>query len=238
VPTLLVHPVETLPGIGPTTGARLRSRGYESVGDMLWLLPRGYDDQRHPTPIHALRDGDYAVVEARVRTARSFPRGGRTGFEVRLSPLDVDSGQDGYQELKLVWFRAVPGLSQRYPAGRLVRVAGRVHDYRGVATMAHPETLAPDCLGTIEPRYPEVPGVRRKTLRRALRAAVDRAAAQVPDLIPERLRAELGASTVGEALRAIHVPDPVSFDPASSATLRNALSSLNGRSTLDLRSRT
>ena len=67
MPSLLDHPVESLPGIGPTTGAQLRQRGYATVGDLLWLLPRGYDDQRVPTPIHALCDGEYAVVEGVVR---------------------------------------------------------------------------------------------------------------------------------------------------------------------------
>ncbi|MFZ1864316.1 MAG: ATP-dependent DNA helicase RecG [Polyangiales bacterium] len=210
--SLLDHPVESLPGIGPATGTQLRERGYESVGDLLWLLPRGYDDQRHPAPIHLLRDGDYAVVEGRVRSVRSFPRGGRIGFEVRLAPLEAPASPQGYAELKLVWFRSVPGLSRRFSENRTVRVAGRVHDYRGVATMAHPETLAEDARGTVEPRYPELAGVARKVLRRAVRAAVDRAAAEVPDLIPSGLRAEVGLGTVGEALRAIHAPDPETFD--------------------------
>ena len=213
--TLLDHPVETLPGIGPTTGARLRVRGYASVGDLLWLLPRGYDDQRKPTPIHALRDGDYGVVEGVVRSARSFPRGGGMGFEARLEPREQASDGDGYREIKLVWFRTIPGLSGRFAKGQTVRVAGRIKDYRGVATIAHPETLVVDAPGSIEPRYPEVPGVRRKVLRRAVRAAVDRAVAQIPDLIPPGLRNELGASTVGEALAAIHVPDPATFDEQS-----------------------
>jgi ATP-dependent DNA helicase RecG len=218
VPTLLEHPVETLPGIGPTTGAHLRKRGYESVGDLLWLLPRGYDDQRRPTPIHALQDGDYVVVEGVVRRARSFPRGGHMGFEARLEAADggpdtpESSGEAGYRELKLIWFRAIPGLGRRFVEGETVRVAGRVHDYRGTATMAHPESLAADTPGSIEPRYPEIPGVRRKTLRRAVRAAVDRAVAGVPDLIPSALRDEVGASTVGEALASIHIPDPATFD--------------------------
>jgi ATP-dependent DNA helicase RecG len=212
VPTLLDHPVETLPGIGPATGAHLRNRGYESVGDLLWLLPRGYDDQRTPTPIHVLRDGDYAVVEGVVQRARSFPRGGRVGFEARLEPKGEPPEHDGYRELKLVWFQAIPGLARRFVEGETVRVAGRVHDYRGVATIAHPETLSPETPGAIEPRYPEVPGVRRKALRRAVRAAVDRAVAEVPDLIPTALRAELGVGTVGGALAAIHVPDPTTFD--------------------------
>ena len=228
--TLLDHPVETLPGIGPTTGAHLRDRGYESVGDLLWLLPRGYDDQRTPMPIHLLQDGDYAVVEGVVRRARSYPRGGRMGFEARLeSPEELSEGE-GYRELKLVWFRAIPGLSKRFAEGERVRVAGKVHDYRGTATIAHPESLAADAPGAIEPRYPEIPGVRRKALRRAVRAAVDRAVAEVPDLIPAALRAEVGAPTVGEALRAIHVPDPATFDAeadgASRAQRRLALEEL------------
>ncbi|MGB5414834.1 MAG: hypothetical protein WBN01_09350, partial [Polyangiales bacterium] len=84
MPTLLDHPVETLPGIGPTTGAHLRERGYASIGDLLWLLPRAYDDQREPVPIRRLQDGEYAVVEGVVRRARSYPRGGRMGFEARI----------------------------------------------------------------------------------------------------------------------------------------------------------
>jgi ATP-dependent DNA helicase RecG len=139
------------------------------------------------------------------------------GFEARLEPPDETPEHDGYRELKLVWFQANPGLSRRFVEGESVRVAGRVHDYRGAATIAHPETLAIDALGAIEPRYPEVPGVRRKALRRAVRAAVDRAVAEVPDLIPSTLRAEVGECTVGEALAAIHVPDPATFDAEAEA---------------------
>jgi ATP-dependent DNA helicase RecG len=134
------------------------------------------------------------------------------GFEARLEPEEEPSGHDGYSELKLVWFRAIPGLSRRFAEGETVRIAGKIHDYRGVATIAHPEALAADAAGAIEPRYPEVPGVRRKILRRAVRAAVDRAVAEVPDLIPAALRAEASACTVGEALRALHIPDPETFD--------------------------
>lgn len=217
--SLLDHPVESLPGIGPTTGAQLRQRGYESVGDLLWLLPRDYDDQRRPTPIRALVDGDYAVVQGVVRAARSFPRGRRIAFEARVVPSETESTHDGYGELKLVWFRPIPGLSRRFSEGRRIRVAGRVHDYRGTMTMAHPEALADEGVGAIEPRYPELPGIGRKALRRAVRACVDRVAAEVPDLIPAALRTEAGLTTVGEALRAIHVPDPQSFEAGSGSVL-------------------
>ena len=212
MPSLLDHPVESLPGIGPTTGAQLRDRGFATVGDLLWLLPRSYDDQRTPTPIRELRDGEYAVVEGVVRRARSFPRGGRIGFDARIEDDSATDEGEGYDELKLVWFQANPGLGRRFSEGTRVRVAGRVQDYRGAATIAHPETLSADAPGAIEPRYPEVPGVRRKALRKAIRAAVDRAAAAVPDVIPPGLRAEVGAGPLSDALRTIHIPDPERFD--------------------------
>ena len=212
MPSLLDHPVESLPGIGPTTGARLRERGYESVGDLIWLLPRSYDDQRHPTPIHELRDGEYAVVQGIVRSARSFPRGSKVGFHARVEPIGEPDDHDGYRELKLVWFAAIPGLSRRFAEGNRVRVAGRVQDYRGAATLTHPEMLDADGPGAIEARYPEVPGVKRKTLRKAIRAAVDRAAGEVADLVPSALLAEHELTPVAEALRSIHQPDPGAFD--------------------------
>ena len=214
MPSLLDHPVESLPGIGPTTGARLRERGHCTVGDLIWLLPRGYDDQRNPTAIHELRDGEYAVVEGIVRSSRSFPRGSKVGFDARVEPIAEPDEHDGYRELKLVWFAAIPGLGRRFAQGNRVRVAGRVQDYRGTATLAHPELLAFEVRGAIEARYPEVPGVGRKTLRKAIRAAVDRAAGEVADLIPSALLAEHGLTPVAEALRAIHRPDPAVFDPA------------------------
>lgn len=219
MPSLLDQPVESLPGIGPTTGAHLRERGYASIGDLLWLLPRGYDDQRESTPIHALRDGEYAVVEGVVRRSHAFSRGARIAFEARIEPEGGPGDEQGYQELKLVWFRPVPGLVRRFSEGTKVRVAGRVQDYRGTATLPHPETLRADEEGAIEPRYPEIPGVRRKILRRAVRAAVDRAVFQVSDLIPPQLRDALGVGTIGNALRAIHVPDWSGFEAASNGSV-------------------
>lgn len=230
MPVLLDHPIETLPGIGPRTGAALRERGYQTVGDLLWLMPKKYDDQRHPTPIHELRAGEYAVVAGKVRSARRFPRGGHMGFEARLEPAEQPEEAQGYRELKVVWFRAIPGLSQRFEVGASVKVAGRVNEYRGVPSIAHPEVLKEEEPGAIEPRYPEIPGVRRKTLQRAVRAAVDRAARQVPDLIPEALRVEVGVDPIGGALMSVHVPTPAMLDRGAEenhpAQLRLALEEL------------
>lgn len=228
--SVLEHAVETLPGIGPRSGAALRERGYETVGDLLWLLPRSYDDQRRVTPIAELEDGTYAVVEGRVSSAKRFPRGGHMGLDVRIEPDDGTPKQGLHEQVKLVWFRAVPGLTKRFAVGSAVRVAGQVRDYRGIPTMAHPEVLDAAQPGVVQPRYPEVPGVRRKALRRAVRAAVDRARDSIPDLLPASVRSEVGVGSVSDALVEIHVPGQagalVAPETAATAQRRLALEEL------------
>ena len=205
MPIALEDAVETLPGVGPVTGRLLRERGYGTVGDLVWLLPRRYDDQRTPTPIPSLVDGQYAVTEGVVRAARTFYGRSKRGFEVRVVASESE-GSAG--ELKLVWFSLLPGLLSKLKAGARVRVAGRVRVLRGVPTIAHPEMLGSEGAGRIEPRYSEIPGIRVKSLRRAVCSAVGEAAAQVPDLVPEALRRVARLCTVAEALRQVHQPGP------------------------------
>ncbi len=210
---LLDQGVQTLPGIGPVASQILRQRGYPTVGELLWLFPRRYEDQRKTTPIGELSDGDYAVVRAEVRSTRYFGRTGRQGFEAVV--CDAGGTPEGQgAELKLLWFRARPGLAKQFCVGTVVRVAGSVRQYRGELSIAHPELLRGDGEGAIEPRYPDIPGLGVKTVRRAVRAAVDRASQELPDLLPLALRTDARLHPVGEAIRRIHAPSPELDDEA------------------------
>ena len=46
----------SLPGIGPKTRARLVERGFTSVDDLLWHLPRRYDDSRSYLQLEQLEE--------------------------------------------------------------------------------------------------------------------------------------------------------------------------------------
>ncbi len=228
VPSLLDHPIETLPGIGPKSAKALADRGYVSVGDLLWLLPKGYLDHRHDMPFDRLEPGAYGVTSGRVVGQRTFRRGSQLGLEVRLEARSEGEGEataDG-QELKLVWFRTVPGMRKRFEVGTVLRVAGTVAEYRGLLSIAHPEVLDPEQPGAIACRYPVIPGIRRKMLQRAVRAAADRAVEQVPDLIPDAVRVDAGVEPIGKALRSIHVPEAERFDELEESRRRLALEEL------------
>jgi ATP-dependent DNA helicase RecG len=202
------RPVESLAGIGATLGLALRARGLHTLGDLAWLIPLGYHDERDVVPIAELTAGERQVTEGRVVSARRVPRGrGRSFAEVLLEDPDRASGA----RLRLIWFRAPAGLLGRFREGERFRVAGAVERYAGAFSMAHPQTERLDSgerarARGVLPRYPAVAGVPPRMLQKAVALAVARCAPEVVDAMPEALRAEHGLPRVGEALRALHNP--------------------------------
>jgi hypothetical protein len=61
-----------LPGIGPKTASRLSSRGIASPRDLLFFLPRRYDDRRTITPVSELKEGLRTVTLGRIEQVRFF----------------------------------------------------------------------------------------------------------------------------------------------------------------------
>ena len=108
-PSLLDQPVTALAGAGPVTAARLAEQGLQSVRDLLYFLPIGYEDFRTLYPLSALAGlpaGQAVVVRAVVRRVRPFFR--------RL--LDVYLEQDGVQ-VRARWFRPNSGMVKTTPRG-------------------------------------------------------------------------------------------------------------------------
>ncbi len=208
----LERPVESLGGVGPAIGKLLRGRGIETIGDVMWVLPRRYDDESTLTPIASLVAGQRQVTVGVVAGTRSIPRGrGRRMMEVTL---ETPVGEPGAgSTVRLVWFRAPPGLLARFVHGARFRVVGTPESYRGALSITHPETERIDPgqdvrLRGVVVRYPEIAGIPPNKLASIVRGAVERGAKEVPDAVPEAVRAELHLSTMAQTLRALHMPAP------------------------------
>ena len=213
----LEQPVETLPGIGKVVGQALRRRRIETAGDLLFLFPRRYDDERAITPIGDLVEGERQVTVGRIAAVRASGYGRHRRVEVSLEPLP-EHGSGVHGVLRLVWFKAPPGVVNRYERGATVRASGLVDSYRGVLQMAHPDTSivsgAEDAELGIAPRYPDVPGIPPRTLARAVRAAVQRHAWELEGAIPKRVQGEESIGALPAAIEALHFP-PRDMDDAT-----------------------
>ncbi|WP_428261742.1 ATP-dependent DNA helicase RecG [Haliangium sp.] len=251
--TALIHaPTTLLPGIGPRLAERLSARGLHTVEDLIWLVPRRYDDARQVAPlgqaIARAKAEEDADPHARTTTfgvvvsSRFHRRGRRRWIDARLAGTD-----DTAARLIVRWFGAHPGLAARLARGTRVVVSGRLERRTVGAEMANPDILSITGAGTgtgaagggdvaagagIIPRYSDVAGIAAGTLRKAVAAAVSRAVADVPDGVPAALAQRMGLVPLAEALRCLHDP-PSDLAPEAVEALNRGESDWHRRLAFD-----
>ncbi len=206
--------VDTLPGIGKVAKQAFAAKGIYDVLDLLLFLPRRYDDERSTTPISQVEPGERALCVGVVSSTRVMGGGRKRRVEVSLEPLPGEPpGRRAL--LRLVWFRS-HWVASRLRTGQRVLVSGMVDEYRGVASMAHPdvtELADGDEPGRgIVPVYPLVSGIPPARLRKAIELALAQYLDQWPEALPVQARSERGS--VRDALRALHEPDSSLDDTA------------------------
>jgi ATP-dependent DNA helicase RecG len=232
-PVPIVHaPTTALSGIGPSLARRLAERDLHTVEDLVWWVPRRYDDARRVIPLGQAIEEAALSSDPRQRTTtfgvsvgcRFHRRGRQTWLDLRLAGTD-----DTAARLIVRWFHAREGMADRFPRGSRVVLSGRLERRVVGAEMANPDVLAVTLPGGVTethqsdilPRYGEVPGIPPGTLRKACLAAVAAAAASVPDAVPPALASRLGLPPLADALRCLHAP-PSGLDIESVEALNRA----------------
>jgi len=200
----LSAPLTTIPGIGPKSAKTLERLGLETLGDLLWYLPRRYIDYSELKTINHLWYGEEVTVLATVEEIQVRPaRGG----QMKLVEAVVG---DGTGTLRVTWFNQ-PWIANQLHPGEALALSGRIDQYLGRLTLNSPEwePLERQQLHTsrIVPVYPLTAGVTARWLRRVIDSVVRRLAPRLPDPIPESMRERLGLFRLPQAIEQIHFPD-------------------------------
>jgi len=214
----LERPLRGLPGIGPRTAERLALRGLTRIIDVLYFLPRRWEDLRSIQPVGSLQEGVLQTTVAIVEKCRIVPAR-RRFLEANLR------GEDG-QPLLARWFHFNGGMARRLLPGQRLLVTGTPLRWKGSLQIIHPEVeylgLPPGTdggaseqaegepetaatLGRVRVRYPDVEGVPGRTLERLCQTVCTQFAAQVPDGLPASLRHKLSLPALDVALQALHL---------------------------------
>ncbi len=231
----LAAPTHTLPGIGPAFAMRLAEKGLETVEDLLWCLPRRYDDVRDAkglAEVETLADGVRATFVAKVRSSRMIFARGRRWAEARIASTDfgTDGASDLVQSASAVirWFNVWAGIEKRMPAGSIVTLSGAVKKREGRLEFANPDILAIELpetpeqiaaeaagtpaakkpMPTIIARYPEVTGVPGARLRQACQTACARVGASADDGVPASVEQAARLPSLADTLAHLHAPPP------------------------------
>ncbi|WP_127818871.1 ATP-dependent DNA helicase RecG [Microbacterium sp. CPCC 204701] len=208
---------------GKTAAALERAFGMTTVGDLLTHYPRRYARRGELTPISSLPVGEAVTIVAEVRRVGERRMKNRSGsiLEVVIS--------DGHGDLSLTFFNQTWRVKDLRP-GRRGIFAGKVGEYRGTKQLAHPDyelfadeetaRLTAEANANLPiPIYPATSTVASWQLQKIVELVLD-GLGDVPEPLPDELRARHALVPAREAIERIH--RPASFDeiePAR-ATLR------------------
>ncbi len=204
---LLSRPVQFIQGVGPRIAALLARKNISSVEDLLYYLPRRYEDRRGIVRIAETVPGIRQTVVGRITQADTRFYGRKKIFEVSVD--------DGSGLLKAKWFRGREGFLRGIfkPEARAI-LAGEITGFPFDREMIHPDfeilNDKDDQLlhfKRIVPVYSETEGLHQKTLRRIIWTVVRDFAHIIESPIPEGICRKRGLMEIREAIRQVHFPE-------------------------------
>ncbi|MFN3466187.1 MAG: OB-fold nucleic acid binding domain-containing protein, partial [Candidatus Brocadiales bacterium] len=118
----LQKPLQYLKGVGPKRAELLGRLGLSTLRDLLYFLPRDYQDRSQLTPIKDVKFGSTSTIKGRVLDVGLKPTRGRsTLLEVLVSD---DTGT-----IAATWFNQ-PFLAEKFRKGQEVLLHGKIGSYR------------------------------------------------------------------------------------------------------------
>ena len=165
---LQVLQLSDLKGVGPKMQQHLKAANIQTPEQLLFWLPRTYEDRTSLTKLSNLQVGQNALCEGKIlKTAMS-----RTGKKV----LKVWIEADGVVVLCL-FFHAYSYQVRSFVQGHTLRCYGRVSGFLDKLQMVHPEyeifSGSKEVKKTFDPIYPVISGVGQFQFRKIISQVLD-----------------------------------------------------------------
>lgn len=196
-------PVMYLKGVGPRRADALARLNIRTAGDLLYHVPRRYEDASTVSRIASLEPGMDATILGRVISKGVLPT--RKGLRIFQAVLRDESGM-----IEVSW-PGQPFLDRSINKDDVLLVVGHVRFFHGRQVQPREwVNLGPDEGGTAGGRvlaiYPATEGLSVKQLRGLLDAYLDQLLPLVEEYLPERVLADAGVPPLPKALGMVHRP--------------------------------
>ena len=195
--------VRYIKGIGEKKAQALGKLGVFSLYDLLSYFPARYEDRTKFCPIAAAPEGEGVCIRALVADTPRLVRV-RRGMElVKFRAVDESGSVD------------ITYFNQNYVKDYLSRgdsvcFFGKVERSGGRRSMVNPAYEKEDkprgVTGCILPVYRVNAALNQRTLRDAVRQGLDACAGQLPEYLPEEIRARNGLAQARYAFENVHFP--------------------------------
>ena len=209
----LATEVEYLKGVGPARATMLAGRAIQTVEDLLYYTPFRYEDRTRLTAVRDLVPGQVTTVLVEILTA-GLTRTRRGTYLFDLSARD-SSGM-----LRCLWFNAVYLERNKvfHPGQRVFFYGKTEYDpYGARVQMVQPqfEILVDEPategesleVSRIVPIYESIARLTPRVLRRLIWTGLNAVGGDIPDSLPEPVRARAKLPDRSTALRQSHFPE-------------------------------
>lgn len=195
--------VQFLKGVGPSRAETLRRLGILTVGDLLFHLPRSFDDLSDVRPVDQLMPGVLQTVHGEVVELLSdeLPTG-KTILRV------VIADKKG-QVVEGIWFNQ-PWIASQFRFGLKVAFSGKPKWYKDHWQMPNPRVQKLDEeeeQGTkVVPVYPLTEDLRLDQLRSLIKQGLEKCTGAFEEFLPVSLLRQHAFPEINDALQRVHFP--------------------------------
>ncbi len=203
---LLDGPVQFVKGVGPRRAEQLARLGIRTARDLLFHVPRRYEDASTVTPIGRAQVGADVTLIGAVKTKAVIVA--RSGLRIFQAILTDESGQ-----IEASW-PGQPYLDRSIQTGDLVLVTGPVRFFQSRQIQPREHIVLgradeADASGIVLPIYPATEGLSQKVLRSIIDQNLDKLleAAKSDDSHDARELRALGMPPLDQALTWLHRPE-------------------------------
>ena len=191
--------VHQLQGVGNAAAALLEKLNIFTTDDLLFHLPRDYEDRSTIIPMNQLTVGRSYLLEGIVKGV-DFPPGKRKSMAVQL---DDDTGK-----VTLRFYHIYKGITDRAKLGARLRIFGEVRVGARGLEMYHPELQlitehTPLPQTQLTAIYPATDGLTQPKLREFVKQALESHSNDLPELLPQKFT---NGYALKQALDYIHHP--------------------------------
>lgn len=191
--------VHQLQGVGNAAAALLEKLNIFNTDDLLFHLPRDYEDRSTIIPMNQLSVGRSYLLEGIVKGV-DFPPGKRKSMAVLLG--------DDFGKVTLRFYHIYKGITDRCKLGNRLRIFGEVRVGARGLEMYHPELQVitedtPLPQTQLTAIYPATEGLTQPKIRDYIQQALAQYSDHLPELLPAKFS---NGYALKQALEYIHHP--------------------------------
>lgn len=194
--------IKSLAGVGDARAKIFAKRGIETVEDLLYFFPRGYEDRKETKDIATCCGGENVSIKGQVMSSVSEARF-RRNMTIYSAIIADDSGA-----ITAIWYNNRYIKNQISSGGEYV-FYGKIKENRGKRELINPVFELPErnkYTGRIVPIYPLSGNLTQKIVQTAMEAAIEQMGS-LREYLPHSVREKYQIAEIDFSMRNIHFPE-------------------------------